>query len=113
MPASAAGGFMKRLTRAMAVMVTAAPLVLAATLATGSGGPGGAAPLATGSAARAATAYPPGGPDQTPVMGWSSWSFLRLGANETQVEGEAKALVSTGLAAAGYQYVNLDDGWYQ
>ena len=91
---------MKRLTRAMAVMVTAAPLVLAAT-------------LATGSAARAATAYPPGGPDQTPVMGWSSWSFLRLGANETQVEGEAKALVSTGLAAAGYQYVNLDDGWYQ
>src|SRR6201996_1121008 len=100
MPASAAGGFMKRLTRAMAVMVTAAPLVLTAA-------------LATGSAARAATVYPPGGPDQTPVMGWSSWSFLRLGANETQVEGEAKALVSTGLAAAGYQYVNLDDGWYQ
>ena len=46
-------------------------------------------------------------------MGWSGWSFLRLGANSAQVEGEAKALVSTGLAAAGYQYVNLDDGWYQ
>jgi hypothetical protein len=91
---------MNRLTRVMAVMVTAAPLVLAAA-------------LATGSAARAATVYPPGGPDQTPVMGWSGWSFLRLGANEAQVEGEAKALVSTGLAAAGYHYVNIDDGWYQ
>ncbi|MCW2894723.1 MAG: glycoside hydrolase clan [Actinomycetia bacterium] len=91
---------MNRLTRALAAIVTAVPLVLVYAAA---GGP----------AARAATAYPPGGPDQTPVMGWSGWSFLRLGANAAQVEGEAKALVSTGLAAAGYQYVNLDDGWYQ
>jgi hypothetical protein len=91
---------MNRLTRVMAIMVTAAPLAL-----------GGV--LASGPAAGAATAYPPGGPDQTPVMGWSGWSFLRLGANEASVEGEAKALVSTGLAAAGYQYVNIDDGWYQ
>ena len=88
---------MKRLTRVLTVMATAAPLVLAGT-------------LASGPAARAATAYPPGGPDQTPVMGWSGWSFLRLGANTAQVEGEASALESTGLAAAGYQYVNLDDG---
>jgi Alpha galactosidase C-terminal beta sandwich domain/Alpha galactosidase A len=64
-------------------------------------------------AAHAATAYPPGGPDQTPVMGVSGWSFLRLGSDTAQVEGEASALVSTGLAAAGYQYVNIDDGWYQ
>jgi hypothetical protein len=91
---------MKRLTRVLTVIATAAPLVLAGTLASGPG-------------AGAATAYPPGGPDQTPVMGWSGWSFLRLGANEAQVEGEAKALVSTGLAAAGYHYVNIDDGWYQ
>jgi len=91
---------MNRLTRVMAVMVTAAPLALAGAFASG--------PMA-----RAATVYPPGGPDQTPVMGWSGWSFLRLGATAAQVEGEAKALVSTGLAAAGYQYVNLDDGWYQ
>jgi hypothetical protein len=91
---------MKRLTRAMAAMLAATPLLLVSTVA---GSP----------VAQAATAYPPGGPDQTPVMGWSGWSFLRLGANETQVEGEAKALVSTGLAAAGYNYVNIDDGWYQ
>ncbi len=91
---------MKKLTRVMAALVTVTPLVLVGA-------------LAEGPAAQAASAYPPGGPDQTPVMGWSSWSFLRLGANAAQVEGEAKALVSTGLAAAGYNYVNLDDGWYQ
>jgi hypothetical protein len=51
--------------------------------------------------------------DQTPVMGWSSWSFLRLGANASEVEAEAQAMVSTGLASVGYEYINIDDGWYQ
>ena len=91
---------MNRLTRALAAIVTAAPLLLVSA-------------VASGPSAGAATAYPPGGPDQTPVMGWSGWSFLRLGADTAQVEGEARALRSTGLAAAGYQYVNIDDGWYQ
>jgi hypothetical protein len=87
---------MNRLIRLLAATATAAALVLAGVVA---GGP----------AAEAAA----GGPDQTPVMGWSGWSFLRLGADTAQVEGEARALVSTGLAAAGYRYVNIDDGWYQ
>ena len=52
-------------------------------------------------------------PDPTPVMGWSSWSFLREGANASEVEAEASALVSTGLSGAGYRYVNVDDGWYE
>jgi len=51
--------------------------------------------------------------DQTPVMGWSGWSFLRENSNLTQVEGEARALIYTGLASVGYIYVNIDDGWYQ
>jgi alpha-galactosidase len=91
---------MNRLTRLLITAVTTTPLLVAGAVATGPG-------------AGAATAYPPGGPDQTPVMGWSGWSFLRLGADASQVEGEARALVSTGLAAAGYRYVNIDDGWYQ
>jgi hypothetical protein len=62
--------------------------------------------------AQAATAYP-GGPDFTPVMGWSGWSFQRLDDDAARVEGEARALVSTGLAAVGYHYINIDDGWYQ
>jgi len=86
---------MKKLTRALIAVLMAAPLVVMSVL----GSP----------AAQAA----PGGPDQTPVMGWSGWSFLRLGADARQVEGEARALVRTGLARAGYRYVNIDDGWYQ
>jgi hypothetical protein len=86
---------MKKLTRASIAMLTATPLVIMT--------------LASSPAAQAA----PGGPDQTPVMGWSSWSFLRLGADAKQVEGEARALVQTGLAKAGYRYLNIDDGWYQ
>ena len=50
--------------------------------------------------------------DPTPVLGWSSWSFLREGVNASTVEAEAHALVSSGLASYGYRYVNLDDGWY-
>ena len=60
-------------------------MALAAPLGAVSVAPG----VTAGPAAQAATAYPPGGPDQTPVMGWSGWSFLRLGADAAQVEGEA------------------------
>ena len=92
---------MNRLTRVAVAAVTAVPLLLACLVA--------GAPASHAAVARpAATAYPPGGPDQTPVMGWSGWSFLRLGTDTAQIEGEARALVSTGLAAAGYQYVNID-----
>jgi alpha-galactosidase len=55
----------------------------------------------------------PDGTNQTPVVGWSSWSFLRLGANATEVEGEARAMATSGRASVGYQYIKLDDGWYQ
>ncbi len=93
---------MRKWTRALAALAITAPIAPMLVVSAVSSTP----------AAQAATVYP-GGPDQTPVMGWSSWSFLRLGANAAQVKGEAKALVQTGLAAAGYKYVNLDDGWYQ
>jgi hypothetical protein len=94
---------MRRWTKALAAVVMVAPMVPVLEISEVSSAP----------TVQAATAYPPGGPDQTPVMGWSGWSFLRLGADTAQVEGEAQALVSSGLAAAGYQYVNIDDGWYQ
>jgi hypothetical protein len=55
----------------------------------------------------------PGGVDQTPVMGWSSWSFLRMGSTATDLEREARAMVSTGLSAVGYKYINQDDNWYE
>src|SRR6202167_204837 len=52
------------------------------------------------------------GVGQTPAMGWSSWSFLRHDPTEAAVEPQALALKTSGLAGVGYQYVNLDDSWY-
>src|SRR4051794_28913098 len=48
-----------------------------------------------------------------PVLGWSSWSALRRTPTADQFKAEADAMVSTGLKAAGYEYVNLDDFYYQ
>ena len=62
--------------------------------------------------ARAATAPDRAAADPTPVMGWSSWSFLRFGVNAERIETEANALVSTGLVKYGYNHVNIDDNWY-
>jgi hypothetical protein len=50
--------------------------------------------------------------DPKPVMGWSSWSFLRFGVDTQRIEREAKALVTSGLVHYGYRYVNIDDNWY-
>jgi uncharacterized protein YjbI with pentapeptide repeats len=65
--------------------------------------------------ANAATAYPPGtvdNADPTPVLGWSGWSFTRFATDTSTIEAEAAAMVSDGLTTVGYQYVNIDDGWY-
>src|SRR5436305_7486442 len=48
----------------------------------------------------------------TPLMGWSSWSFLRGSPTEAKMKAQAQAMSSSGLVAAGYKYVNLDDFWY-
>ena len=48
----------------------------------------------------------------TPAMGWTSWSFIRHDPTAADIEAQAAALVSSGLAAAGYDYVNVDDFWY-
>jgi len=52
------------------------------------------------------------GAARTPLLGWSSWSFLRSSPTEAKMKAQAAGLASSGLVAAGYQYVNLDDFWY-
>ena len=47
-----------------------------------------------------------------PSMGWSSWSYLRKAPTLAKMEAQADAMVSSGLAAVGYRYVNLDDFYY-
>lgn len=50
---------------------------------------------------------------QTPVLGWSSWSFLRAQPTAAKIETQGKALQNSGLENIGYEYINLDDFWYQ
>lgn len=47
----------------------------------------------------------------TPPMGWNPWYEFGCQDNETIVEQTAQAMISSGMAAAGYRYVNLDDCW--
>ena len=51
------------------------------------------------------------GGSKTPIMGWSSWNSLRNHIDEDTILDMAKAMVDTGLADAGYKYVNIDDCW--
>jgi alpha-galactosidase len=47
----------------------------------------------------------------TPPMGWNSWNHFGCFINETIIKQTADLLVSSGLAAKGYKYLNLDDCW--
>lgn len=53
------------------------------------------------------------GLERTPVLGWSSWSFLREHPTAAKVEAQGRALQQSGLLKLGYNYVNLDDFWYE
>jgi alpha-galactosidase len=48
---------------------------------------------------------------KTPPMGWNSWNAFALEINSKIVMAVADSMVSKGLAAAGYQYIVIDDGW--
>ncbi|CBI35341.3 hypothetical protein VitviT2T_016181 [Vitis vinifera] len=47
----------------------------------------------------------------TPQMGWNSWNHFGCKIDENLIKETADAMVSSGLAALGYHYVNLDDCW--
>jgi alpha-galactosidase len=48
---------------------------------------------------------------QTPPMGWNSWNKFACHVNEQLIRETADAMVASGMKAAGYQYVNIDDCW--
>lgn len=50
-------------------------------------------------------------PNQLPFRGYNSWFAFDIGLNETNMKSNADALVRLGLAAKGFEYVNLDGGW--
>ena len=47
----------------------------------------------------------------TPPMGWNSWNKFACNVSEQLIRETADAIVTTGMKAAGYQYVNVDDCW--
>ncbi len=47
----------------------------------------------------------------TPPMGWNSWTAHGTGVSDALIRQAAQALIATGLAAHGWNYVNIDDGW--
>ena len=47
----------------------------------------------------------------TPPMGWNGFNHFYHNVTEATVQAQARALVTSGMKAAGYTYVNLDGGW--
>jgi alpha-galactosidase len=48
---------------------------------------------------------------RTPQMGWNDWNSFGCNVSDTLIRQTADAMVSSGMAAVGYQYVNIDDCW--
>jgi alpha-galactosidase len=47
----------------------------------------------------------------TPPMGWNSWNKFACSVSESIIKQQADAMVTNGMKAAGYQYINIDDCW--
>jgi hypothetical protein len=92
---------MKRLICCLAAVLVAAPLTAVAV---------GALP---GPASAPVANAEDNGVGLTPALGWSSWSFIRHDPTAAKIEAQALAMKRSGLASVGFQYVNVDDFWYE
>ena len=54
----------------------------------------------------------PNGLALTPPMGWNSWNKFACEISESTIRAEADAMVDSGMQAAGYSYVIVDDCWH-
>src|SRR6266513_1023892 len=62
--------------------------------------------LSPATSAQASASFAP-----TPPMGWNSWNKFGCNVSDKLIREIADAVVSSGMQAAGYQYVNIDDCW--
>ncbi len=53
----------------------------------------------------------PGAVALTPPMGWNSWNVWGTSIDDAKVRAAADAMVESGLASYGFQYIIIDDGW--
>lgn len=49
---------------------------------------------------------------KTPPMGWNSWNRFGCQIDEATVMRQADAMAASGLKAAGYKYIVIDDCWH-
>jgi alpha-galactosidase len=49
---------------------------------------------------------------RTPPMGWNTWNSFGCNINEALIRQSADAIVSSGMRDLGYQYVVVDDCWF-
>ncbi|MFJ2189725.1 NEW3 domain-containing protein [Kitasatospora sp. NPDC087861] len=89
-----------------ALATASAGLLVTAPTATAAPAP---AVASSAGSAGAAAQYPNYAP--TPPMGWNDWSYYQCGIDEKVILDNARALVSSGLAAKGYDTVTTDDCW--
>jgi alpha-galactosidase len=47
----------------------------------------------------------------TPPLGWNSWNCWGCAVDDEKIRQAADALVASGLADHGWQYINIDDCW--
>jgi hypothetical protein len=48
-----------------------------------------------------------------PPMGWASWNSFAAQINYDVIRTQTDAIAAGGMKDAGYQYVNIDEGWWQ
>src|SRR6185436_8732287 len=107
---------MRRPTHAGALIISCVSLVLAAC---GSGdddaqGPGGSQmpeDLGPPELDDDLPIGPAEGLAPTPPMGWNSWNSFAASVTSADIRAAADIIVESGMRDAGYQYVNIDDGW--
>jgi alpha-galactosidase len=56
--------------------------------------------------------HEPNGLALTPPMGWNSWNKFACNIDEATMRKEADAMVASGMKAAGYLYIVVDDCWH-
>lgn len=47
-----------------------------------------------------------------PTMGWSSWNTYYIDINDSLILKQAEVMTESGLKDAGYNYINIDDGYF-
>lgn len=51
-------------------------------------------------------------PVRPPLMGWNSWNAYMVDISDSIIMNAADMMVAKGLKAAGYDHVNIDDGFF-